>query len=184
MKTILSLASLFLYLTFASGCSSETSAPPVAEAPAATAAIDGTQFLLDTEPDGSAGVIAVRESAADGDDIVITGRIGGSENPWIDGRAAFSIVDPSLTACSDIPGDACEKPWDYCCQTDKLPTSTALVKFVDDNGKPLAVDSRQLLAVKELQTVVVQGKAKRDEAGNLTVVASQMFVRPDAKRSE
>ncbi|MBI1314732.1 hypothetical protein GC176_25850 [bacterium] len=140
--------------------------------------------MLDTEPDGSAGVIAVRESAADGDDIVITGRIGGSENPWIDGRAAFSIVDPSLTACSDIPGDACEKPWDYCCQTDKLPTSTALVKFVDDNGKPLAVDSRQLLAVKELQTVVVQGKAKRDEAGNLTVVASQMFVRPDAKRSE
>jgi len=31
--------------------------------------------------------------------------------------------------------------------------------------------------VKELQTVVVQGIAKRDEAGNLTVQATGLYVR-------
>ncbi len=183
MKTLLFSLSLLTCLSIAAGCSSESPAPPAAESPVA-AAIDGARYLLDSEPDRSAGVIAVRESASDGDDIVITGRIGGSANPWINGRAAFSIVDHSLTACSDIPGDECEKPWDYCCQTDKLPTSTALVKFVDDDGNPLAVDSRELLAVKELQTVVVRGKAKRDDAGNLTVLASQVFVRPEATSNE
>jgi len=184
MKTVFSLASVILCLSLAVGCSNNSPAPPAADSAEAAPQVDGSQYLLDAEPEGSTDVIAVRESASDGDEVVITGRIGGSANPWIDGRAAFSIVDPSLTACSDIPGDACEKPWDYCCQTDKLPTSTALVKFVDDNGKPLAVDSRELLAVKELQTVVVRGKAKRDEAGNLTVLASQMFVRPEPTSNE
>jgi hypothetical protein len=33
--------------------------------------------------------------------------------------------------------------------------------------------------VKELQTVVVQGKVKRDKAGNVTVLASKLHVRND-----
>ena len=38
-------------------------------------------------------------------------------------------------------------------------------------------DARKLFDVKELQTVVVRGKAKRDDKGNLTVLASSVFVR-------
>lgn len=177
MKPITLSLAVLLAAVFATGCSSDSSAPPPASS--STTEIDGSEYLLTAEPDNSAGVISVRESASDGDDVVITGRIGGSANPWIDGLAAFSIVDPSLQACSDIPGDACSKPWDYCCETDKLPGATALVKFVDDDGTPLPVDSRELLSLKELQTVVVQGKARRDDAGNLTVLASHVFVRPD-----
>lgn len=184
MKTVSSIAALLLSLFIAAGCSSESPTESTTETPANTPGIDRAQFLLDAEPDGSSGVIAVREATTDGDDIVITGRIGGSVNPWIKGRAAFSIVDPSLRACTDIPGDECETPWDYCCETDKLAAATALVKFVDDSGKPLAADSRDLLSVKELQTVVVQGKAQRDEAGNLTILASRLFVRPDAQPAE
>jgi hypothetical protein len=105
------------------------------------------------------------------------GRIGGDENPWIDGRAAFSIVDGSLKACSDIPGDKCEKPWDYCCETHKLPTSTALIKVVDEDGSLVKVDAKVLLGLKELSTVVVKGKAKRDDAGNLTVLATGVYVK-------
>ncbi|NQT41455.1 MAG: hypothetical protein HQ581_28460, partial [Planctomycetes bacterium] len=56
--------------------------------------------------------------------------------------------------------------------------ATALVKLVDDSGKVLATDARQLLQVKELQTVVVRGTAKRDQQGNLTVIADGIFVRP------
>lgn len=135
------------------------------------------EILLSSEPEGAAEVIAARESAKDEEEVVIVGRIGGSENPWIDGRAAFSIVDNSLKACSDIPGDGCEKPWDYCCETDKLPTSMALVKVVDSDGTLIKEDARKLLNLKELQTVVVKGKAKRDDSGNLTVFADRVFVR-------
>jgi len=38
-------------------------------------------------------------------------------------------------------------------------------------------DARKLLNVRELSTVVVAGKAQRDDAGNLTVLASGVFVK-------
>ena len=99
-------------------------------------------------------------------------------------RAAFLIVDPSRIPCSERKSDTCKTPWDYCCETD-LAKSKATIKFVDDAGKTLANDARQLLNVKELQTVVVKGQAKRDEAGNLTVLASGLFVRsPSETKTE
>ena len=119
------------------GCSQEPVTQSGAEQSSAALAanVDGSKFLLTSEPEEAKDVIQVRKDASDGDDVVIVGRIGGSENPWIDGRAAFSIVDGSLKACSDIPGDNCPKPWDYCCETDSLPTSTALIKVVDGAGQ-------------------------------------------------
>ncbi|MGI9430409.1 MAG: hypothetical protein ACR2NM_17235, partial [Bythopirellula sp.] len=138
--------------------------------------VDGSKFLLSTEPEGARDVIAVREAAADGDDVLVVGRIGGGENPWVEGRAAFSLVDNSLKACSDIPGDMCKKPWDYCCETDKLPASTALIKVVGEDGDLVRTDARKLLNVKELSTVVVKGKAQRDDTGNLVVLATGVYV--------
>jgi hypothetical protein len=101
-------------------------------------------------------------------------------DPWVEGRAAFSIVDQTLIPCSERPGDSCTTPWDYCCDTDRLPQSLATIKFVDGQGKTLSTDARKLLGVKELQIVVVKGKAKRDDAGNLTVVATGLFAKPIA----
>ena len=37
-------------------------------------------------------------------------------------------------------------------------------------------DARELLKVQELSTVVVRGKAQRDESGNLTVLANGVYV--------
>lgn len=138
--------------------------------------VDGSKYLLTAEPTGAQEVIQARKNAKDGDDIVIVGRIGG-EKPWVKGRAAFTVVDNSLKACSDRPGDECKTPWDYCCETEKLPTSTALVKVIDADGKLVAADAKSLLDVKELSTVFVKGKAKRDDAGNLTVLATGVYVK-------
>jgi len=159
------------------GCGQEQSAPVETAGSETVQAVDGAQFLLTVEPDGAGDVISVRKDAKDAEEIVIVGRIGGSRNPWIKGRAAFSIVDPSLRACSDIPGDKCKFPWDYCCETDKLPAAMVLVKFVDEQGNVVKADARELLELKELQTVVIRGKAQRDEEGNLTVLASGLFVK-------
>jgi len=156
---------------------SHSDAPRATETFSLPDGIDASKYALSTEPDGAQNVIAAREAVQDDQDIVILGRIGGGENPWVEGRAAFSIVDPSLKACSDIPGDNCPVPWDYCCETDKLPASSALVKIVDGKGNVVKADARALLDAKELSTVVVKGKAKRDDAGNLTVLASGVYVK-------
>jgi hypothetical protein len=163
-------------LAIYSGCSKATPSTSSSSLPNAVAA-DGSKYLLSSEPGEATEVIEAREVAQDGDLIVVVGRIGGSADPWIQDRAAFWIVDGSLKACSDIPGDKCEKPWDYCCETHKLPQSTALVKVVDDKGELVKANARALLGVRELSTVVVQGTAKRDESGNLTILARGIFVR-------
>ena len=168
MKRVTFAICLFVLGALLVGCSSDTNTKP---------SVDGTEFLLVVEPEGAQEVITVRESAADGDDVLIVGRIGGAADPWTEDRAAFTIVDNSLKACSDIPGDKCPVPWDYCCERDKLADSKALVKVVDEHGELVKADARDLLNVQELSTVVIQGKAQRDEAGNLTILAKGVFVK-------
>jgi hypothetical protein len=172
-KSVLSVLGLSLIVLVASGCGQQAATPSTSST---ASAVDGATFRLASEPAGAQDVIKVREESADADEVVIVGRIGG-ESPWIEDRAAFSIVDSSLRACSDIPGDACETPWDYCCETDKLPRATALVKVVDADGNLVKAGARELLNVNELSTVVVQGTAQRDDQGNLTVLARGVFVR-------
>jgi hypothetical protein len=107
---LLSLVSGLLTFT---GCSQE-SPTTTPQASNSAAAVDGSKYLLGSEPDGGAGVIKVREEAKDQDDVVIVGRIGGSENPWIEGMAAFTIVDPVMKHCGELGDDGCPKPWDFC----------------------------------------------------------------------
>ncbi len=138
-----------------------------------------SKYLLKDEPAKAADVITTREKAKDKDDVVVVGRIGGRPNPWVKGAAAFSIVDTSLKACNEIPGDKCETPWDYCCEAN-LPKATVLVTIVDEaTGQTVKQDARELLKARELQTVVVAGKARRDKAGNVSIAASKVFIRPD-----
>ncbi|HEY8502982.1 MAG TPA: hypothetical protein VIL46_00270 [Gemmataceae bacterium] len=158
-------------IAVAAGCAPEPT--PSAPAPAAG---DASAYLLDAEPAGAKGVVDARADAKDGEEVVVVGRIGGDVNPWVDGRAAFSIVDLSAQACSDIPGDNCPTPWDYCCEAD-LPQKRLLVKVVDPQGELLRQGAKEAFGLKELQTVVVRGKAQRDKEGNLTVLADGLYVR-------
>lgn len=154
------------------GCNS-TVTPEAAVTPSPEAA----KYLLSAEPAAAQAVATAKKEVKDGDDITLIGRIGGSESPFVAGRASFTIVDTKLVPCSERSGDSCPTPWDYCCDTDQLPASTASIKVVDEAGKTLAIDSKTGLGLKELQTIVVQGKAKRDEAGNLSVMASGIYVK-------
>lgn len=137
---------------------------------------DGSKYLLSSEPAGAQNVKAILESAQDGDDIVVVGRVGGEENPWVDGLAAFSIADLSLTPCNEVEGDNCPMPWDYCCEPE-LAANRTLVKVVDESGSVVASGAKELLKLEELQTVVVQGEASRDDNGNVSVLATGVFVR-------
>jgi hypothetical protein len=141
------------------------------------ASAEGAAYRLQSAPEGAKGVKAVKADSKDGDEVVVEGRIGGEASPWVEGQAAFLVVDKLLKPCNEKEDDACETPWDYCCDTDVLPEHKAMVKIVDSSGKTVSTDARKLLGIKELQIVVVRGKAKRDDAGNLTVLADGIFVR-------
>jgi hypothetical protein len=139
---------------------------------------EGAAYKLAEEPKDAADVIATREKAETGQAVVVVGRIGGRANPWLKGAAAFTIADRSLKPCNEIEGDTCKTPWDYCCEAD-LGKATALVMVVDNEGQLVKQDARELLGVKELDTVYLVGKAKRDKSGNVTVMASKLFVAPE-----
>lgn len=60
--------------------------------------------------------------------------------------------------------------------------ASAIVKILDAQQETLKVDTRDLVGIDqpEGRIVVVRGVARRDEAGNLTVLAKQIYVRPPA----
>ena len=145
-----------------------------------TAAVDASTarnaaYLAPTEPAGAQGVGEVKETAEDGDEVTVVGLIGGDAAPFVDGLAAFTIVDPSVPYCAADEG--CPTPWDYCCQQDKVPANSATVKLVDESGTLVTENARDLLGVEELAEIVVRGTAEKDDAGNLSVLARQVFVR-------
>lgn len=132
-------------------------------------------YIASSEPQGAVAVGDARHSAKDEQEIVLVGRIGGSAAPFVDGVAAFTIVDSKVPHCTAEEG--CPTPWDYCCEQDQVKDNIAVVKVVDAQGKPVSQDARALLGVKELSTVVVRGKAKRDADGNLALLADQVYVK-------
>jgi hypothetical protein len=159
----------------AAGCAQSEPASQPASA-AVVPAPEAQKYLLASEPAGAQGVIDVRKNVQSDDQVTVVGRIGGDANPWVDGRVAFLIVDSSLKPCNEIEGDSCSKPWDYCCEAD-LAGGKAMVKLLDEQAQPIQADAKTFLAVKELDTVVVTGRAQRDEAGNVTILADKVFVR-------
>jgi len=142
------------------------------DTPGQSSAMPSGPYALVSQPTGAKGVAEVRQSAKNGDEVVITARVGGDAAPFVDGAAAFSIVDLAVQPCADDEG--CPTPWDYCCS--ETTEKKALVKVVDAHGRTISTDARQLLNVEPLSQVVVRGRAKRDEAGNLTVLANGVYV--------
>jgi len=164
-------------LPYITGCGKSTQSTATA-AHATAINIDGSKFLLNKEPTGAVGVIAARESAEDGEPLVLVGRIGGSANPWIDGRAAFMLLDASMSVVAEDEEDLAEGELctGDCCATELLDCTT-LVKVVDNRGKLVPVDSRKLLGLKESDMVVVEGTAKKDESGNFVMLVKGVYVR-------
>lgn len=170
MRNVLSMI-LMGAMTLTLGCSSEDSQGDGAAGSAPT----GTQYLVSAQPANSIPVGKGCEEAKEGDEVAFLGRIGGSTEPFVDGLAAFTIVDPKVKFCP--PEENCPTPWDYCCTQNEVRKNSAMVTIVDDQGKPVNEDARGLLGVKELALVVVQGIAKRDDAGNLSVNATRVFIK-------
>lgn len=173
-KSIQSLcwASLFLMM----GCS-QNSDPTRKDKTGPSAQVEGKKYLLEAEPAGAKGVLETRKQVKNGEEVVMVGRIAGSKKPFVEGRASFSVTDLSIPPCEE--SENCPTPWDCCCvPPEELLPAMAQVRIVGSDGKTLPRDAKEMLGIKELTVVVVQGKASRDEQGNLTVIADGLFPRP------
>lgn len=179
MNKYISFMLVLMISSLLSGCSGSTEQAQAPDVSIAKQISD--RYLLAVEPRSILGVIAARESSKNNEEVVVVGRIGGSLKPFVDSMAAFQIVDNSIKACSDDTPEGedcgCATPWDYCCETEKLPNAMAFIRFNDNQGNVHMLGAKSLFPVNELSTVVVKGIAKRDDAGNLTILADGIYIR-------
>src|SRR6056297_474008 len=64
-----------------------------------------SQYAAATEPAGAVPVGEARSDSKDGQEITLVGVIGGSSKPFVEGLAAFTVVDPKVPYCA--PDEGC-----------------------------------------------------------------------------
>jgi hypothetical protein len=133
------------------------------------------RYLLQSAPEGAQDVGAARAGATDGATVAVRGVVGGSESPFVDGLAAFTIVDPALESCVGEAG-GCETPWDYCCVPPETIAENSVTIEFREGDAPVVARARGFHGLDYLATVVVEGAAERDAQGNVTIVASGIRV--------
>ena len=169
MKTFGVAVGLLLAVVLVIGCGQPSQSSVKKPSP------EGQKYLLDAEPAGAKNVTEIRSAAKDNDEVIVVGRIGGSTDPWVKGMAAFTIGDVAVKACSELEGDTCPTPWDFCCEAE-LGSKVLAVQFQNDKGEVIDADAREMFAVKELATVVVRGKIKSDK-DSMKLIANGMYVK-------
>ena len=152
---------------------------------AAADTVPDTLFLKEA-PAQPGNVAELKKTVKAGDEIVLRGQIGGQKADVFNAsRAVVMVADMKLVSCDKIPGDKCETPWDFCCVpvTEKN-ASVALVQVADEKGRPLKTTLKGVNGLDHLSVVVVKGKVKMNEAGNLLVNATGIYVEPKPVKTE
>lgn len=153
----------------------EKEAAKAGSTPAAAATAPSAELskVLASAPSGEAKAIhLVRASAKPGDEITISGKIMGSDSPFVSGRAAFVLGDPELlTPCNEMPGDECETPWDVCCEpSDEKKAGTATIQIVGADGRVLKENLEGAGRLAKLAKVTVTGKVAEGSTADALVV--------------
>ena len=105
--------------------------------------------------------------------MTVVGQIGGMPNvwpdlhpnfPWYEKQASFFVVDKKIASmfaehAKHHGGNSSNCAF---CQSlaAKNAHAVAVVNLVDENGEIIRLDARELLGLKENQTVVIRGKAR------------------------
>lgn len=117
----------------------------------------------------------IRTTAKPGDEITISGRIMGSEKPFVEGRAAFILGDPEvLTPCNENPDDKCSTPWDACCDSpEDKKRGTATIQIVGADGRVLKESVEGVGGLENLATVTVTGKVAEGSSADVLIVSAE-----------
>lgn len=181
MKVLSGMTVGLISLSVMLGCESRTPTAEKKPSNAAEATATATMpagLMLEKAPDGPLEVAAAKQSAKEGDEIVIRGRIGGGKHPFVNNRAMFQLVDSSVPTCDEKGSDGCPTPWDYCCEPkDQVAAKSATVQVTDAEGKPLALNLDMPDGLQPQDTVIVKGKvAKKPNEATMIVTAAGIYV--------
>ncbi|NOY43277.1 MAG: hypothetical protein GXP26_15770 [Planctomycetes bacterium] len=127
--------------------------------------------------------------ATDAMDVVLTGQVGGLANPWLEtqpdfpfakNKAVFFLADSQTVVASKADGHnhASGEECSFCeAHAEDRSDMLAMVRFVDEKGKVLQMDVRELFDVKATDRVVVRGSARIVEGGMMVVDATGLHLR-------
>ena len=122
----------------------------------------------------------VKADAAEGDTVVVLGRIGGRLDPITAESSTFTIVDLNVPHCGQKDHDTCPTPWDYCCEPrDALIAHSATVQLVDAEGVPIDTDPIAA-GLKALDAVVIVGTVGPRPAPEVLTIRATAVHRSDA----
>ena len=154
----------------------DSKAPQASTKSAPAPALPTTLFLT-SAPSDAQPVEEAKKSAKPGDTITLRGRIGGSDDPFVEDRAAFTIMGPGVPACSDNPEDHCKTPWDYCCETpETIAAHQAMIQVVDASGAPMKLALKGQHGLKELSDCTITGKVAQAEGPVFVVNATGIYI--------
>lgn len=168
MTRLLPLAALALSLLLV-GCADE---PQSGATPPATAA-----WMLSAAPSDAVGVAALKASAQEGDQVTMTGRIGGRRKPVSAESGLMVVMDAAIASCAEKPEENCPTPWDYCCvPQENLTANAATVQLRDADGEPIVLAEANF---PPLSIVTVTGTVgARPNADVLVLLADAVHVAP------
>ncbi len=132
----------------------------------------------DTAPTGSEMFAAgkARAEAQAGKEILVEGRA----KEFVNGLAAFTLIDRALKSCREMEGDTCTTPWDYCCEeSDRIAENTITIEVRGEDGRPLRTSLKGFHDLDHLDHVIVRGEVERDASGNVIVIARALHTLDD-----
>ena len=169
MKHAIHLAPICALLLAGCGDPESTANPDTGNTPAAPG-LDAV--FVDAAPADARAIHIARTDAKPGDELVLSGLVMGTMEPFVSGRAAFVLGDPEkLTPCNQRPDDECETPWDVCCDSneDKL-IGTATIQVIGDDKRVLKTAIEGVGGLKKLSSVVVKGTVADGSTADALVI--------------
>lgn len=135
-------------------------------------------LFVSTSPENAVSVLEARKLKS-GDKVVVHGKVMGSKQPFVEGRALFLIGDPEkLKSCEVRPDDECPQPWDVCCETtEDIAAGTVSVQIPGKDGRPLKTGIKGQNGLDNLSKVVIEGKvAKNSTEATMTINADKIYI--------
>jgi hypothetical protein len=136
-------------------------------------------LFLGEAPSGAQDLSEARKKGnlKPGQTVTLRGVVGGGKDPFVAGRAVFTLMGTALKPCTANPDDHCKTPWDYCCETKAdIAANSATVRVADSKGNPLRTDLKGRASVKELSEVIVTGTVASAESDGVVINASSLHV--------
>jgi hypothetical protein len=158
-----------------------------------------SRLTISQEPKDAQQILSVQKTMAaaqtkanptESRDVTVVGQIGGMPNvwpdlhptfPWYAGQASFFVVDKKVAAMFAEHAKNHGGSTSNCsfCQSlaAKNANAIAVVNLVDERGEIIRMDTRELLGLKDNQTVVIHGKARLLGGSMLVIDADGVYTR-------